>query len=152
MSLITDALQKVQRPPAFEPLTPNPPPPRRPSSWWPTALALGLLGLGLIWLWPSHRAAPRHETSPAPAAASHPMTEPIMALVGAGPTTPAMTWRINGVIIGLGKPSAIINGKLVEEGEELHGGAKVVRVNADRVELSHNGETIEVPVEPAESR
>jgi len=56
-----------------------------------------------------------------------------------------MTWKVDGVIVGLGKPTAIVSGRVVEEGGEVRG-AKVVRVNTDRVELLHNGETVSLPV------
>jgi len=56
-----------------------------------------------------------------------------------------MTWKVDGVIVGLGKPTAIVSGQVVEEGGEVRG-AKVVRVDTDRVELLHDGETVSLPV------
>ncbi len=41
---------------------------------------------------------------------------------------------LSGIIYGIGKPAAIIENKIVEEGESVKG-AKVVKIYADRVEL-----------------
>lgn len=143
MSIITDALQKVQRRPAFEPMTPNPPPPQR--SWWPAALAISVALVAAVWLWPSQPTSyspARSRPKPAPPA---PAPQPIVSLMPAAPSTPAMTWKIDGVIVGMGKPTAIINGQLVAEGENVKG-AKVVRVDTERVELLHEGEVVNLEI------
>lgn len=41
---------------------------------------------------------------------------------------------LSGIIYGIGKPAAIIENKIVEEGESIKG-SKVVKIYADRVEL-----------------
>lgn len=50
------------------------------------------------------------------------------------PKTSNPTLSLNGIICGMGKPTAIIGNKIVEEGESLKG-VKVVKIYNNRVEL-----------------
>ncbi len=50
-------------------------------------------------------------------------------------------WRLNGIIRGgAGKPLALVNNELVQEGDSFHG-ARVARVSDDQVVLDTNGQT-----------
>ena len=155
MSLITDALQKAQSPHASS-TTRVPSPSHGPTRWGLAVLLIGLGGAAL-WFWPHHAGhAPSATTSPArlPAAAPHAMRSgtmpgPIMNMFPVGPTASALSWKVDGVIVGMGTPTAVINGQLVEEGQQVRG-AKVVSVNTDRVQLLENGETIDLPLDSSQ--
>ena len=138
MSLITDALQKSHsHSPADRPTGSGPSLP----PWWSAAAVLG--AFALLWWWAGHAAGtrpPPHRAPPAPLA-------PIMSLLPAVPTSPSMTWRIDGVVTGMGTPLAIINGKTLAEGEQLPGGTRVVSVSQEEVELEHEGATVTLAVE-----
>lgn len=124
-------------------------------------LALWIIGLTVLLFWPqktpqaSFREATRgRRSAPAPIA-PEPLQfpKPIAAMIPPMPSAPPpimamspLAWKVDGVIVGMGTPTAIINGKVVEEGQEILG-AKVVSVSTDRVELLHHGELIEVAVE-----
>lgn len=146
MSLITDALRKVQSHPAPDPIRPAPPRP----PWWTAGVAL--LGTGLLlWIWPFPQAAsrPRAHTTPRARPRAPAPAPPIMTLMPSLPGTPPLGWTVEGIIVGMGKPTAIINGRVVEEGEELRG-VKVVRVGPEQVELRRNGETVRLAVNTAD--
>ncbi len=50
-------------------------------------------------------------------------------------------WRLNGIIRGgVGKPLALVNNELVQEGDSFHG-ARVARVSDNQVVLDTNGQT-----------
>lgn len=153
MSLITDALQKTQsHSPADRPTGSSPVPP-----WWSAGVVLG--ALALLWWWAAHAAlgngqSRSHPASTAALAAATRKPEslrPILSLLPAAPGSPSLTWRIDGVVTGMGTPLAIINGKTVAEGEQMPGGTKVVSVNQQRVQLEReSGEVVTVPVESAQ--
>ncbi len=156
MSLITDALQKAQSAPSSP--TMRVPSSRRPTPWGLVVLLIGLGGATLAF-WPHQTgqaplaaASANRSHAPAPAArATRPgtMPQPIMNMLPIGPTASALSWKVDGVIVGMGTPTAIINGQLVEEGQQVRG-AKVVSVNTDRVQLLDNGETIDLPLDSSQ--
>lgn len=143
MSLITDALQKSHsHSPADRPSGSSPLPP-----WWSAAVVLG--AFALLWWWAGHAAGGRTPPHRAPAAAAStpkPLT-PILSLLPAVPVSPAMGWRVDGVVTGMGTPLAIINGKTLAEGEHLPGGTRVVSVSQEQIELEHEGATVTLAVE-----
>lgn len=145
MSLITDALQKAQFRPLAEPAPPAPAGGRGP--WWSAAAVLG--ALALLWIWAANGPMPRHRASTAPPARA-PAAEslpPIMSLMPGAPSSPSLTWRVDGIITGMGEPLAIINGKTVAQGERLAGGTKVVSVTHEQVELEGDqGQRVTLPV------
>ena len=150
MSLITDALQKAQSPHA-SPTMRVPSAPHQ-STRWGLAMLLIVLGGTALAFWPHHagHAPTAIAPTPAPGAAraTRPgtMPQPIMNMFPVGPTASALSWKVDGVIVGMGKPTAVINGQVVEEGQQVRG-AKVVSVNTDRVQLLENGETIDLPLD-----
>ena len=142
MSLIADALRKSQRPSGFEPIKPTPTPP-----WWVLGALLALLGTVWALTWTPMRGMRSGSPSYRRSGPTARDLRPIMTLLPAMPSTPSLTWRVDGVVTGMGTPpTAIINGKLVAEGDPVWGGAKVVSVNRNRVEILHNGELVELPV------
>ena len=152
MSLITDALQKAQSTPSSPTMRV---PSHRPTPWGLAALLIGLGGAAL-WFWPHHAghapsaATPAHAPAIAPRA-TRPgtMPQPIMNMFPIGPTASALSWKVDGGIVGMGAPTAIINGQVVEEGQQVRG-AKVVSVNTDRVQILDNGETIDLPLDTSQ--
>ena len=145
MSLIADALQKATTSP------PASPPSRPPRSVW-VYLIVGFCGLALIaatrsLIRASHPSAPTTQrlqvVRPPLAAASPPTSRP------STPASPPLglnllraaesQWQLNGIVRGgEGRPLALINGDLVEEGSTVRG-AKVIRVASDEVDLETDG-------------
>lgn len=145
MSLISDALQKAQ--PPQTPGSHPPPTPPAPPSWKALGLLAALLVLVAYWAWPAQPASRQRavfkRSTPRPSA-----LKPIMTLLPATPVNPSLAWRVDGVITGMGTPpTAIINGKAVAEGDAVWGGARVVSVNRERVELLHEGAVITLPLD-----
>ena len=132
MSVITDALQKAQsRPLADPPATPS----TGRGPWWSAGTILVVVGL--LWVWASHSHLPHRQiatSTPLPA----PEPAPILSLLPGNPGSPALGWRVDGILTGMGTPLAIINGTTVAEGEQIAGGTKVVSVTHEAVELERN--------------
>lgn len=133
MSLIADALRKA------ETTSPASPPPPSPGSLWVyRALLLGcvvvvLASLGLV-------AKRRARTTAVPAA-----TAAAQAAAKREPSglqllrTAQRDMRLNGIVVGgPGKPLALINDRVVQEGDHIQG-ARLVRIDPDTVQLEENG-------------
>ena len=131
MSLIADALKKADTSPAALPPSPK----ASPRGW--IYLGIGacafLVTMGIrSALHPADSSPPRR-SRPAVTAANLETPAPrglnlLRAAEG--------QWRLNGIVKGgPGKPLALINGQVVEEGGTIQG-AQLVRVASDEVELS----------------
>ncbi len=127
MSLISDALRKTQPPP-------EPPPPGNKSRWIFGAIVMGAVGLVLTLV----AYLPKTSSSLLPATAgissakrtpsAHPAGLRLLRSARSG-------LSLNGIVRGSdGESLALINGQVVSEGTII-GGAKVVRVDRDYVEL-----------------
>ncbi len=149
MSLIVDALQKSEGP------TPIFPRHSRKPRWIYAALMLGcaILALNLIQS-PQRPLAPKkHATA---SSSTHPATA--FTLKSSGIRIPSVQipairkpvglnlllsaqsqWRLSGTIQGNGKPLALINGQVIEEGSTIDG-TKVVRVGQDEADLETDGQ------------
>ncbi len=132
MSLIADALRKA------ESASPASPPPPSPSSLWVyRALLLGcvaviLAGVGVV---AKRRALPPTGRERASAAAPAPQKPAGLQLL----RTAQRDLDLNGIVRGgEGKPLALINNEVVEEGGRIRG-AKLVRIGSETVELEENG-------------
>lgn len=134
MSLIADALRKIETPgaslPSQEP---------KPPSLWPYRILLGtgialVLGL-LVAVTQKGSSHPASTTPPAPPTAFSPVTKvsPSALLFNAD-----RQMSLSGIITGSGKSLAVINNQLVEEGEMIRG-MKLVRVMPDQIELEKEG-------------
>lgn len=140
MSVILDALQKVS--------TSTPPPnvsfpaPRRPS-WNKIAAAIAVFVVAGVVLSRPQKPAERetaHEPTWVPTAPSSSNAslrrEGLQLLRNA-----ESQWRLSGIVHGgEGKPLALINGQIVEEGGSLRG-AKIARITEHEVELEQEGAT-----------
>ena len=130
MSLIADALQKATVSPPASPPSGSP----RPVQVY---LIVGLCGLALIvatrsLIRPSRSSAPTPPVSRSSVPASPPLG---LNLLRAAESQ----WQLNGIVRGgEGRPLALINGDLVEEGHTVRG-AKVIRVASDEVDLETDG-------------
>ena len=148
MSLIVEALQKTETP---TPVRQRP----QKKPWWVTAAlsagcAIVLWNLGheisARWLaWTPSRSALQPSTENAVPETPSTVLSLTNILKVAIPTfgqnmlrSAESTWHLNGVIQGDGKPLALINGKVVEEGTSV-GGAKVVRISENEVDLETDG-------------
>lgn len=140
MSVITDALQKAQsRSFPDRTSTDSSPSPGSPGRWPWWSAGVALAGLAIVWLWVGGGlhwpVSPRRAAAPtAPAAAP----APILSLLPGNPASPALGWRVDGVITGMGEPLAIINGTTVAEGEQVADGTTVVSVTRKSVELERD--------------
>ena len=136
MSLIAEALRKAGQTPELS--LPNPPPPRNNFRWMYGALligcAAGVLALSLRW-------APPGKVGSLAAKAQE-KTSSILQRPTSGMSLLRIAesqWRLNGIVAGgPGKPLALINNKLVEEGGSV-GNARVIRVAKDEVDLEESG-------------
>ncbi|MBI3322796.1 MAG: hypothetical protein HYZ94_03850 [Candidatus Omnitrophica bacterium] len=133
MSLIADALRKADS------TSPSGPTPPSPSSLWVyRALLLGsvvVIGAGAAAV--AKRRAPAAAARPAAAAvaASRPRPAGIQLL-----RTAQRDMDLNGIVRGgPGRPLALINGEVVEEGGRVRG-AQLVRIGDDSVQLEENGQ------------
>ena len=134
MSLIADALRKA------ESASPASPPPPSPSSLWVyRALLLGcvvvtLTGVGVV---AKRRTLPATGRENVPAAAAAQQKPAGIQLL----RTAQRDLDLNGIVRGgMGKPLALINNEVVEEGGRVRG-AKLVRIGSNTVELEENGRT-----------
>ncbi len=138
MSLISEALRKADSPSPSAGQPSSGPSGSDNPKWLSGAAVLAAVGL-LIFLLP--RSA-NHATGPN---ASAPTVSAALA-----PSKPKLglnllrsaesQWRLSGVISGGGgKPVALINQRVVEEGEMI-GGARVVQISQDEVELESEGQ------------
>ena len=131
MSLIADALQKAN---ISSPDSP-PPSPRSPRPTWIYWTA-GLFGLTLIlWVRSSSQFSSSSVTASTPttAAASSQPTGLNLLRIAEG------QWRLSGIVQGgNGKPLALLNGHVVEEGQPIQG-SKVVRVASNEVDVETDG-------------
>jgi len=122
----------------------------QPAKPWAGLLLPGLASAGFLWWWLHQPPSPPRSVPPPSPFAAHSSTtalpQPILTLVPAVPAAPQLAWKINGILVGQGKPTAIVNGQVVEEGDEI-AGAKVVRVDPDQVEILQDGETIRLSME-----
>lgn len=132
MSLIADALRKA------ESTSPASPPPPSPSSLWVyRALLLGcvavvLAGLGVVAQKKTRQ--PAHVQSAAPAVAAQQKPAGLQLL-----RTAQRDLDLNGIVRGgSGKPLALINDEIVEEGGRVRG-ARLVQIDPDAVQLEENG-------------
>ena len=135
MSLIADALRKA------ESTSPASPPPPSPNSLWVyRALLLGcvavvLVGLGMVT---KRRAQGPARVQPAAPAVTAAQAKPAGLQIL---RTAQRDMSLNGTVRGgPGKPLALINGELVEEGGQIRG-AKLVRIDPGTVQLEENGKT-----------
>lgn len=134
MSLIADALRKAE---STSPASPPPPPPG--SSWIYRALLLGsvvviLAGLGTAAKRRAHPALVQPASPIVTAARQKPADLQILR-------TAQRNMSLNGTVRGgSGKPLALINGEVVEEGGQVRG-AKLVRVEPEAVQLEENGQS-----------
>lgn len=150
MSLIADALKKVELPSEDRPHAEPQPPPPEPSPR-PDGLYRGLLivGVGLVLLGiarvTSHPAAPGVKAA-APAA----RPAPVAVLPKTSPTAPPESAKASGIQIfqvaqaGLvlsgtildnnGESLALINNEVLREGDQIRN-MRVVKVNTDSVDL-----------------
>lgn len=136
MSLIADALRKAE---STSPGTPTPPSPN--SLWIYRALLLGcvavvLAGLGAVTQRKTQAPA---QKSAAAAAAPAPVAQKSggLNLLRTAQGGLSLKGTVRG---GNGKPLALINNELVEEGGSVRG-ARLVRVDQDAVELEQDGRT-----------
>lgn len=127
MSFIADALQKIETP-----RTSLPPAKPQPSVLWPYRLLLAagtaavLMGLAMM----AHRAAPASGSG-----TNLPKESPSALLF-----TADRQMSLNGIVTGAGKPVALINNRVVGEGEMIRG-MKLVSVLPDQVQLEKDGRT-----------
>ena len=132
MSLIADALRKAE---SASPDSPQPPP--QGSLWAYRALLLGcaavvLAGLGVV----AKRRTPPARVSPAARAVAAAQQRPAgLQLL----RTAQRDLNLNGIVRGgSGRPLALINDEIVEEGGRVRG-AKLVRIDPDTVQMEENG-------------
>jgi len=114
-------------------------PPQTASSEKPAETAQGPFSTALspqtVSRFPSAKSSSLPETGPATAASG---TKIGMEMFRAVETS---QWRLNGIIRGgAGKPLALVNNELVQEGDSFHG-ARVAKVSDDQVVLDTNGQT-----------
>lgn len=57
--------------------------------------------------------------------------------------------KVEGVVVGEGRRAAIVNGRVVKEGETIEGGHKVVKIERTRITFLAGGKLVVVPVENA---
>ena len=136
MSMIADALRKAE---SASPSTPTPPSPH--SLWVYRAILVGcvaivLAGLGAVT---RQRAPSPAQNTPAATPAPAPIAQKSSGLKLLRTAQGGL--NLSGIVRGgSGKPLALINDELVEEGGTVRG-AKLVRVDQETVELEQDGRT-----------
>ncbi|MBI3312232.1 MAG: hypothetical protein HYZ88_01740 [Candidatus Omnitrophica bacterium] len=133
MSLIADALRKIETPAASLPEKETKPP-----SLWPyrLGLAVSILAVlaGLTWVTQrdSSNKAPMKTARSTASLQPSEMASSVLLFKAERQMT------LSGIVTGSGKPMAVINNNLVEEGETVRG-MKLVRVLPDQVEMEKEG-------------
>jgi hypothetical protein len=165
MSIIHDALKKVQektapQPPFSSPLNPitspntDPTPPRqtsRPTLPWlllSIIISIPLAISAFFLLWP-HLNATTKKTIPA-SALSSPVATPAPVAVPMTATAPdtQSALRIEGVMdMGDGKKVALINGNIYEKGQSIQG-KTISRITLEEITVINNGVEQVLPVTP----
>lgn len=143
MSIILEALKKAA--PDLKKPEPRTPDLGTPSLTRPTLISLAIIVAGgslLFFLLRGHEVKVTKDVEPQAQPASLTLTEkPAPAAEGYAPPVnifkikvPNPRLALNGIVSGIGKPAAIIDNKIVEEGASISG-AKVVKIYNDKVEL-----------------
>lgn len=134
MSLIADALRKAET----QRTTTSPAEPRAPSRWpyrilWALCTAVVLTG----WVVVAHRSGSK-SSRPGLRASDARTTTVARENPSALLFMAERQISLNGIVTGAGRPLALIDNRLVEEGEMVRD-RKLVRILADQVEMEKEG-------------